>query len=34
MRSEHDKMLAGELYNGLDPELVAARARHTTSATT
>jgi maltose O-acetyltransferase len=27
MRSERDKMLAGELYDPLDPELVAARAR-------
>jgi len=27
MPSEHDKMLAGELYNALDPELVAARER-------
>ena len=27
MRSEHDKMLAGELYDPLDPELVAARRR-------
>jgi maltose O-acetyltransferase len=26
-RSERDKMLAGELYNPLDPELVAARNR-------
>ena len=27
MRSERDKMLAGELYDPLDPELVAARNR-------
>jgi maltose O-acetyltransferase len=27
MRSEHEKMLAGELYNPLDPELVYARNR-------
>lgn len=27
MRSERDKMLAGELYSGMDPELVAARSR-------
>jgi maltose O-acetyltransferase len=27
MRTEHAKMLAGELYNALDPELVAARRR-------
>jgi maltose O-acetyltransferase len=27
MRSERDKMLAGELYDPMDPELVAARAR-------
>jgi maltose O-acetyltransferase len=27
MRSERDKMLAGELYDALDPELVAARNR-------
>ena len=27
MRSEKDKMLAGELYDALDPELVAARDR-------
>lgn len=27
MRSEREKMLAGELYNALDPELIAARAR-------
>jgi maltose O-acetyltransferase len=27
MQSERDKMLAGELYDPLDPELVAARAR-------
>src|SRR3954453_5436760 len=27
MRSERDKMLAGELYDTLDPELVAARSR-------
>ncbi len=27
MRSERDKMLAGELYDPLDPELVAARDR-------
>ena len=27
MRSERDKMLAGELYDPLDPELVAARVR-------
>jgi maltose O-acetyltransferase len=27
MRSERDKMLAGELYDPLDPELVAARQR-------
>ena len=27
MRSEREKMLAGELYDPLDPELVAARAR-------
>ena len=27
MRSERDKMLAGELYEALDPELVAARDR-------
>lgn len=27
MRSERDKMLAGELYDSLDPELVAARTR-------
>jgi maltose O-acetyltransferase len=26
MRTEREKMLAGELYNALDPELVAARA--------
>jgi maltose O-acetyltransferase len=38
MRSERDKMLAGELYDPLDPELVAARERardlcHTLNAT-
>jgi maltose O-acetyltransferase len=27
MRSERDKMLAGELYHAMDPELVAARER-------
>ena len=27
MRSERDKMLAGELYDPMDPELVAARVR-------
>jgi hypothetical protein len=27
MRSEREKMLAGELYNALDPELVTARNR-------
>jgi maltose O-acetyltransferase len=27
MRTEHEKMLAGELYDALDPELVAARNR-------
>ena len=27
MPSEREKMLAGELYDPLDPELVAARAR-------
>src|SRR5215472_1204981 len=27
MRSEREKMLAGELYDALDPELVAARNR-------
>src|SRR5690606_33119413 len=27
MRSEKDKMLAGELYDALDPQLVAARDR-------
>jgi maltose O-acetyltransferase len=27
MRTERDKMLAGEMYDPLDPELVAARAR-------
>jgi maltose O-acetyltransferase len=27
MRSERGKMLAGELYDALDPELVAARHR-------
>ena len=27
MRTEREKMLAGELYNALDPELVAARTR-------
>jgi maltose O-acetyltransferase len=27
MRSEREKMLAGELYDPMDPELVAARAR-------
>ncbi len=27
MRSEREKMLAGELYDSLDPELVAARGR-------
>ena len=27
MRSERDKMLAGELYDPIDPELVAARVR-------
>jgi maltose O-acetyltransferase len=27
MRSEREKMLAGELYDALDPELVAARTR-------
>jgi maltose O-acetyltransferase len=27
MRTEREKMLAGELYNALDPELVAARAK-------
>ncbi|HEX6987271.1 MAG TPA: maltose acetyltransferase domain-containing protein, partial [Planctomycetaceae bacterium] len=27
MRTEREKMLAGELYDPLDPELVAARAR-------
>ena len=27
MRSERDKMLAGELYDPLDPELVTARER-------
>jgi maltose O-acetyltransferase len=27
MWSERDKMLAGELYDPIDPELVAARAR-------
>ena len=27
MRTEREKMLAGELYNALDPDLVAARAR-------
>ena len=27
MRTERDRMLAGELYDALDPELVAARAR-------
>lgn len=27
MRSEKEKMLAGELYDALDPELVAARNR-------
>jgi maltose O-acetyltransferase len=27
MPTERDKMLAGELYNALDPELVSARAR-------
>lgn len=27
MRSERDKMLAGELYDPLDPDLVAARDR-------
>src|SRR3954454_22089257 len=27
MRSEREKMLAGELYDPLDPELVAARER-------
>jgi maltose O-acetyltransferase len=27
MRTEREKMLAGELYDALDPELVAARAR-------
>lgn len=27
MRKEREKMLAGELYNPLDPELVQARER-------
>ena len=27
MRTEREKMLAGELYNSLDPELVSARNR-------
>lgn len=27
MKTEHEKMLAGELYNALDPDLIAARAR-------
>ena len=27
MKTERDKMLAGELYDPFDPELVAARAR-------
>jgi maltose O-acetyltransferase len=27
MSTEHQKMLAGEVYNPIDPELVAARAR-------
>ena len=27
MRSEREKMLAGELYNPLDPELASARDR-------
>lgn len=27
MKTEREKMLAGELYNALDPELVAARAK-------
>src|SRR5262245_44994396 len=27
MKTEREKMLAGELYNALDPELVEARAR-------
>ena len=27
MKTEHQKMLAGELYDPMDPELVAARGR-------
>ena len=32
MRSEREKMLAGELYDALDPELVAARIALATCA--